>query len=90
LENQVSSLESYHSLLLNAGFEADSVAVERTTERQIVPYFAHVARAMRMLPPQAVSTVGTTLSPADMSRLGFMLLRLLNVADCVVVTADKR
>jgi hypothetical protein len=45
---------------------------------------------MRMLPPQAVSTAGTTLSPADMSRLGFMLLRLLNVADCVVVTADKR
>lgn len=85
IENQIHSIDDYRSVLIDAGFDDDRVHIERTTDRQIVPYFAFLARAMRMLP----STFGVTLSAEDVWRLGFMLPRLLNLTACVIVTAAK-
>lgn len=90
IENQIHSIDDYRSILVDAGFDDDRVRIERTTERQIVPYFAFLARTMQMLPfPSATCTFGAALSAQDVWRLGFMLPRLLNLTACVIVTAAK-
>ncbi len=89
LENQVQSLEEYRAVFTDAGFADGSVSIERMTGRQTVPYFANLARSLGMLPFAKTATAGMTLSPADVESLGFMLPRLLNVGDCVVVAARK-
>jgi MPBQ/MSBQ methyltransferase len=89
IENQIHSLEEYRSTFMSTGFSPERVNIERTTERQLVPYFAFLARSMHMLPFVNVPDAGLMLSPAHVWHLGFMLPRLLNLCDCVIVEAEK-
>lgn len=87
-ENEVHAPEEYRAVFTAAGFISPCVDIERSTERQLVPYMAHLASRMQILPspPQVPET---RVSAQAMWRVWFMVTRLLNVADCVIVSAEK-
>ena len=89
-ENVVHSIEEYRAHFAEAGFIEADLQIERTMERQVVPYFLNLARAMRIWPHGNSQTVTQGAAKEDMWAIHFMLTRLLNILDCVVVVATKR
>lgn len=87
VENQIGSLDAYRTLFTNAGFVADRVTIEQTTEKQIVPYLMRQAEHLGLL--QTAIDGPRELSAEDRWRIWFLTTRLLNVRDCAIVCAEK-
>ncbi|MET0383652.1 MAG: hypothetical protein ABW032_09545 [Burkholderiaceae bacterium] len=83
-ENQVNSLSDYFDLFVEAGFPAHLVAVERTTDLQLVPFMAHMARQAGVFREEPCAGAGP-----ESWRTSLIIKSLLNVADSVIVVARK-
>jgi SAM-dependent methyltransferase len=88
-ENIVTSLGDYQSCFVDAGFHPEFVTIERTTQHQLLPLLSSMARAAGILSyPRAPDFKVQT--PFERWRTWFIVTRLLNVLECVVVVAEKR
>ena len=84
-ENGVRSLHQYRELFFDAGFEQDQMSIEQTTHAQIIPHMVHLAEESGFFAP-ATLRVETS---AERWRASFIVTRLLNIAECVIVVAEK-
>jgi SAM-dependent methyltransferase len=84
-ENEIRSLQEYRELFLMAGFDQDRLSIEQTTQAQLIPHMAHLAQTSGFFTP-ATLRVETS---ADRGRASFLVTRLLNIAECVIVVAEK-
>lgn len=84
-ENWITSLSQYEQLFVDAGFQRDLLLIEPTSTRQIIPHIAYLARAAGFLAPDTIRID----TPYDRSQAVFIVTRLLNVLECVIVAAVK-
>jgi MPBQ/MSBQ methyltransferase len=84
-ENRARSLQEYRELFFMAGFDQDRLSIEQSTQAQLIPHMAHLAQTSGFFTP-ATLKVETS---ADRWRASFIVTRLLNISDCVIVVAEK-
>ncbi len=86
--NLVASIDEYVDVFARAGFRPADVEIDRTTDRQLLPLTRRLAQTAGVIP--GARNPGTA---ADISQsrwqVWFIVTRLLNVADCVIVRATK-
>jgi SAM-dependent methyltransferase len=87
-ENLVSSIADYRQVLERAGFRSSAIDIETTTHRQLLPLARRQAQAAGVIP--GGPGPDKCLSPLQARGLAwFVVTRLLNVEDCVIVCASK-
>jgi ubiquinone/menaquinone biosynthesis C-methylase UbiE len=87
-ENYTSSLDEYKNCFTKAGFLTKLTDVEVITDNQLVPFFKAVAEDAGYLPfpnPEKINI----LDGNNQERIMFILTRLLNISECVVVCAER-
>jgi MPBQ/MSBQ methyltransferase len=86
--NHVDGLEPYRELFMRAGFSADRLVIERSTQKQVVAFCARKAQELGIL-LQHPMAAPADLSPDRLWWIRFLVTRLLNISECVIVCAEK-
>jgi SAM-dependent methyltransferase len=86
--NIVGSLDDYQNAFGNAGFREEKLEIEITTNRQLVPFIARMAEFAGYLPEPDPEVIRIDQRHSQVS-ISFILTRLLNIGETVVVVAVK-
>jgi hypothetical protein len=87
-ENIVGSLDEYRTLYWDAGFSPDALQVRSTATEQLVPFIARMAEFAGYLPAPDPEQINIEAGHSREAIL-FILTRLLNIADTVIVCARR-
>jgi ubiquinone/menaquinone biosynthesis C-methylase UbiE len=87
-ENIVRSIDEYRMLYRDAGFSPDALEVQSTATLQLVPFIARMAELAGYLPTPDPEHINIEAGHSREAIL-FILTRLLNIADTVIVCGRR-
>jgi len=87
-ENCVASVDEYRDLFLGAGFKDENLDIRLSTNDQLVPFFVKQLTYAGYLPDPDPKKINMDAAHSQVA-ITFILTRLLNISETVLVTATR-